>query len=568
MTWLDWLVLVATTLGIVLWGLWRSRPTTGEGYLRGDSALRWPTIGLSIMATQASAVTFLSTPGQAYTDGMRFVQFYFGLPLAMIVISAVFVPVYYRLKVYTAYEYLENRFDVKTRLLGASLFLIQRGLAAGITIYAPALILAAVLGWDVILTSLAIGLATVVYTVSGGSDAVSRTQKQQMAIMMGGLVLAAVLVVWKLPGSVGLGDAVAIAGVLGRMNVVDFELDLTNRYNVWSGLLGGFFLALAYFGTDQSQVQRYLGGKSVTESRLGLLFNGLLKLPMQFLILFVGVMVLVFHQFEPSPVFFDARTWSAVARSDAAPALRDLEARHARATAVSRDAAAEFVAAREAGADTRGAERELKAAAANVDGLRKEAQALVKQALPGASGRDTDYVFVTFVLQHMPSGVIGLLLAVILAAAMSSASSELNALGTTTVIDLHRRAFGGAVTDAALLRASKSYTVLWGLVAIGFSVFASRLENLIQAVNVLGSLFYGTVLGLFVAALFIRRVTGTPVFVAALVSEALVIGLWLQTDLGFLWFNVIGCVLVVALSLALQPLLGSRDPAGARKSTA
>ncbi|MBT9559918.1 MAG: sodium:solute symporter [Myxococcales bacterium] len=553
MTPLDWLVLLLTTGAIIVIGMWKTRPQTGESYLRGDSGLKWPTIGLSIMATQASAVTFLSTPGQAYTDGLRFIQFYFGLPLAMIVISVAFVPVYYRLKVYTAYEYLESRFDLKTRLLGASLFLVQRGLAAGITIYAPALILAAVLEWDVVLTSLVIGVVTVGYTVAGGSEAVSATQKQQMAVMLGGLVLAAVMVVWKLPDAVGLGDATAVAGVLGRINAVDLELDLTNRYNVWSGLLGGFFLALSYFGTDQSQVQRYLGGKSTAESRLGLLFNGLLKIPMQFLILFVGVMVLVYHQFEPSPVYFDERTLAKVNESEAGrAALVALEARHEVATQESRTSALAYVAARQAGDDTGAAAERLKAAAATVDTIRKEARELVKATVPGASGKDTDYIFISFVLGHMPEGVVGLLLAVILAAAMSSASSELNALGTTTVIDIHRRAFGGARDDRALLTASKGYTVLWGVIAMGFAAFASHLENLIQAVNVIGSLFYGTVLGLFVVALFLKRISATPAFTAAVLSETIVIGLWLTTDVGFLWFNVIGCVLVVVISALLE----------------
>ena len=559
MTGLDWFVLIATTAFIAIYGAWKNRGAqTADHYLRGDQSLRWPTIGLSIMATQASAVTFLSTPGQAYTDGMRFVQFYFGLPLAMIVISAVFVPIYYRLKVYTAYEYLETRFDLKTRVLGATLFLVQRGLASGITIYAPALILSAVFDWDIRLTTIAIGGVTVLYTVLGGSAAVSQTQKQQMAVMLGGLVLAAVMVVRGLPDGVGLGDATAIAGVLGKMNVVDFSFDLTSRYNVWSGVLGSFFLMLSYFGTDQSQVARYLGGRSVTESRLGLLFNGLLKIPMQFLILFVGVMVLVFHQFERPPVYFDARTLAAVAASPAAPELAVLEAQHNHAFEARRAAAYAYVEARGTPAAEAKAQA-LRDASRAIDELRGQAKALVKRAVPTSDGKDTDFIFISFVLGAMPAGIIGLLIAVILAAAMSSGSSELNALGTTTVIDIHRRAFGKADTDPKLLRASKAYTVLWGAVAIGFALFAAKLENLIQAVNVIGSLFYGTILGIFVVAFFTTRVRGTPTFIAALISEAAVIALWLLTDIGFLWYNLIGCTLVVALSAALNGLSPRQD---------
>ena len=551
MTGLDWAVLVGTIAFIGAYGAWKTRGThDAETYLRGDDSLRWPTIGLSIMATQASAITFLSTPGQAFDDGMRFVQFYFGLPLAMVVISAVFVPIYFRLKVYTAYEYLEHRFDVRVRTLGALLFLVQRGLAAGITIYAPAIILSTILGWSLQLTNLAIGLVVIAYTVSGGTRAVSQTQRQQMIVMLAGLAVAAGLIVWRLPEDVSLPAALKLAGALDRMNVVDFSLDLDDRYNVWSGLLGGFFLALAYFGTDQSQVQRYLSGRSVAESRLGLLFNGLFKIPMQFVILLLGVLVFVFYLFTPPPIFFNTAALAGVERGAHGDALRALQAEYDGALDAQRQAAHAFV--RSGGDDAaRGA---LRAAAARVDGLRDDAKALVARALPRAETKDADYVFVGFVLRYVPSGLVGLLIAVILCAAMSSTSSELAALGSTTTVDLYKRLWRREATPQHDLRASQLFTIFWGLMAVGFATFASLLDNLIEAVNILGSIFYGTILGLFVVAFFVRRVTATPVLIAALIAQTTVAALFFTSSLGFLWFNVIGCGIVVVLSLVFEAL--------------
>lgn len=559
MTSLDWSVLIATIALIVTWGAWKTRGVADmEGYFRGDNALRWPTIGLSIMATQASAITFLSTPGQAYEDGMRFVQFYFGVPLAMIVISAVFVPIYHRLKVYTAYEYLEYRFDGRLRTLGALLFLIQRGLAAGITIYAPAIILSSILGWQLEATIFGIGTVVIAYTVSGGTRAVSQTQKGQMIVMMAGMGVAAVVVVMRLPDGVSLASALQLAGALDRMNVVTFDVDPSTRYNFWSGITGGFFLALSYFGTDQSQVQRYLSGRSVAESRLGLLFNGIFKVPMQFVILLIGVLVYVFYLFTPPPIFFNQPALERLARSERAADLAALQRRYAEVFAAQRSAAERYVVALDGG-DTAAARDELRRAVAQTQGLRGEAKSLVAAALPAAETRDTDYVFLTFVLDFVPSGLVGLLVAVILCAAMSSTASELAALGATSTVDLYKRVFTAPATPRRDLWVSKALTVLWGGVAIGFAAFASLFDNLIQAVNILGSIFYGTILGIFVVAFFLPRVTATPVLIGAVIAQTIVAILFFASDLGFLWYNVIGCAVVAAVALTVQAASAAAD---------
>ncbi len=565
---LDWAVLVGTIGFIVVYGLWKSRAVRDiDGFLRGGNSLKWPTIGLSIMATQASAITFLSTPGQAYQDGMRFVQFYFGQPLAMIVIAAVFVPIYYRLKVYTAYEYLEHRFDSRVRYLGAVLFLIQRGLAAGITIYAPSIILSSILGWQLDLTVIGIGLIVIFYTVFGGTQAVSQTQKQQMVVMMGGMLVAGVIVFLQLPDDVSMRSAIGLAGALDRMNPVSFELDLENRYNFWSGITGGFFLAMSYFGTDQSQVGRYLSGKSVTESRLGLIFNGMFKVPMQFVILFIGVLVFVFFLFTKPPIFFNSATLERVAATEHAPELAALEKRYDQAFTAQRVAAEAYVTASGTGAQEEVAKAQLRAAAASTNELRDEAKKLVARALPDAETKDGDYVFISFVLKYLPSGLVGLLIAVILCAAMSSTSSELSALGSTSMMDLYKRLRHGKGAERSGeprhdVFVSKLFTVLWGFVAIGFASFASMVDNLIEAVNILGSIFYGTVLGLFVVAFFVKRVTAGPVLIAALIAQASVLALYFASDLGFLWFNVIGCGIVVVLSLIFEFLRNVGRPPG------
>ncbi len=562
MTTLDWLVLCATTAVIVGWGIARHRGArTVDGFLRSGNSLRWPTIGLSVMATQASAITFLSVPGQAYEDGMRFIQFYFGLPLAMIVVSAVFVPIYYRLKVYTAYEYLESRFDLKVRLLGASLFLVSRGLAAGITIYAPAILLSAILGWSLNLTIVGIGVVVILYTVVGGSEAVSQTQRQQMIVILAGMVATGIVAFGKLPANVGLGDAVSLAGALGRVNAVDASFAFNDRYNLWSGLTGGFFLALAYFGTDQSQVGRYLGGKSVTESRLGLLFNGVFKIPMQAAILFIGVLVFVFHVFVAPPVFWNGPALVAARASADGPAIAVLEARWAGDVEARRQAATEFVAAGHADdATARDAARaRLTAAQGRMDETRTLAKAAIRAAVPSTEPKDADYIFLSFALANLPVGLLGLLVAVILAAAMSAVSAELTALGSTATVDYYRRLVRPDADKRHTVLASRLFTFAWGLTALAFASFASLVDNLIQAVNILGSLFYGTVLGIFMVAFFVRRVGSTAVFWAALVTEAGVFACFLFTDIGYLWFNVIGCLGVVLLASLLQAVgLSSR----------
>jgi solute:Na+ symporter, SSS family len=555
MSGLDWAVLFGTLGAIVAYGIWKTRgPSDMTGYLHGGYHDRWLTVGLSVMATQASAITFLSTPGQAYADGMRFVQFYFGLPIAMVILSVAFVPRFYRLRVLTAYELLESRFDLKTRQLAAFLFLLQRGLSAGITIYAPAIVLSKLLGWSLNLTCLAIGGLVIVYTVAGGTRAVSQTQKHQMTVMLGGMVVAFVVVLRRLPPDLSFRDALSIAGTFGKMNVVDFSGGLGSRYTFWSGLLGGGFLAMAYFGTDQSQVQRYLSGRSVTESRLGLLFNGLFKVPMQFLILLVGVMVFVFYQFNPPPLFFNESELARVAKTPHAAQLQELQAEHRAAVAdrqvqVQRLAGAlhahdpAAVATARAGAQ---------AAAARFDDVRTRTKALIAASVPRPETNDADYVFLSFVLANLPRGIVGLLLAVILCAAMSSTASELTALGGCTVVDFYRRSLRPHESDGHYVRVARILTGAWGLLAVLFAVFAAMLDNLIQAVNILGSLFYGTILGIFLMAFFSRRVRGTPVFVAALISQALVAVVWLTTSIGFLWFNLIGCAAVLLLSAALN----------------
>ncbi|WP_114782477.1 sodium:solute symporter [Botryobacter ruber] len=559
----DWIVLLGTLGFIVIYGIWKTRGSKDiEGYLKGDNSMKWWTIGLSVMATQASAITFLSTPGQAYEDGMRFVQFYFGLPIAMVIISITVIPVFYRLNVYTAYEYLENRFDLKTRSLAAFLFLVQRGLAAGITIYAPAIILSTILGWRLNLTSIVIGLVVIIYTVSGGTKAVSVTQRQQMAVMIGGMLIAGYMVVHYLPEGISMGDAVAVAGKMGRMNIVDFSFNWNDRYNFWSGITGGLFLALSYFGTDQSQVARYLTGRSVTESRLGLLFNGLLKIPMQFMILFIGVMVFVFYQFNQPPAFFNSAARDSVFATSYAGEMQQLEAQHEAVFNQKQEAVQELVTALRSADDATiaTAQAEVVRLQQASKEISSEVKGLVAKAIPGAETKDTDYVFISFVTNYLPAGLVGLLLAVILSAAMSSTASELNALASTTVIDIYKRSVKPDASDSHYLSASRWYTVAWGVIAILFATFATRQDNLIQAVNIIGSLFYGTILGIFLVAFYFKYIKGHAVFMAALLAEAVVLYCHYFTDIAFLWFNVIGCGCVILFGLVLQTVLNQRQP--------
>ncbi|HNX51728.1 MAG TPA: sodium:solute symporter [Thermoanaerobaculaceae bacterium] len=560
MSHLDWGVLAAALAGMVGWGVWRGRgQRSGEGFLLARE-MRWTTVGLSIMATQASAITFLSTPGQAYADGMRFAQFYLGLPLAMIVISAFFVPLYHRLKVHTAYEFLESRFDLKTRTLTALLFLTGRGLAAGLTIFAPSLIVSVILGWPLAPTIAVIGLGVVVYTTTGGTRAVTHTQMLQAAIILAGMATAFALLWARLPDGVSLLDAWQVAGVAGRMNAIVVSGHLNDRYTLLSGLIGGGFLALAYFGTDQSQVQRYLTGRSVADSRLGLLFNGLLKVPMQLVILLLGVTVFAFYQLTPPPVFFDPVEVAQARTGPHAEAFGTAEAGFARAAQDRAVAAAALVQALHGSDPARRetARASYRAASAATDAARRNALVLMGGRTPPS---DTNYVFLRFVVSHLPAGVVGLVLAAVFAAAMSASAAELNALAATTEVDIVRRLFHANGSDRRTLRATRLCTVGWGVFATGFAELAGGMGSLVEAVNVLGSLFYGPILGVFLAAFFVPRVGGTAVFLAALAAEVAVLGCYALTGMSFLWFNMIGAAGVVGISIVVQPLLPRRAAA-------
>ncbi|MEX1239836.1 MAG: sodium:solute symporter [Cyclobacteriaceae bacterium] len=555
---IDWVVLLLTILFIVVYGTLKTRRTsTMEGFLKGDNTLKWWMMGISIMATQASAITFISTPGQAVDDGMRFLQVYFGLPVAMVIISVSMVPIYYRLKVYTAYEYLESRFDLKTRALAAILFLIGRGLSAGITLFAPALVLSTILELPVVITTLFIGTLVIVYVVSGGTKAVSITQRQQMAVIMSGMIMAGILAFSLLPEEVSFTDTVTIAGEMGKLNLVNLEFNINDRYNIWSGLIAGTFLSLSYFGTDQSQVGRYLGGSSVTESRLSLMFNGLLKIPMQFIILFIGVLVYVFYLFIQPPVFHNQVLKERAMRTAHADSLRYFETQFTEVYSKKRGAVDELVDAihRDDTASITFAGDMIKEYQLQEGQLRDNVRATIAKAIPNAKTQDRDYIFLNFVLSNLPNGIIGLLLAVMFSAAMSSMAGELNALASTTSVDIYKRSFKPQASNAHYLLASRLFTVMWAMLAMVFAMLASFAENLIQFVNIVGSLFYGTILGIFLTAFYVRRVGGTAVFWAAIIAEAIVLYCYQFTDIAFLLYNIIGCSVVVILSLLLQSVL-------------
>lgn len=550
----DWLVLATTLLFIVIYGAWKTRKHSKvSDYLRGGNSAKWWTVGISVMATQASAITFLSTPGQAFHDGMGFVQFYFGLPIAMIIICMVFIPLYHKLKVYTAYEFLEQRFDGKTRVLTAFLFLIQRGLSAGITIFAPAIILSAVLGWDLYLLNIIIGVLVIIYTVSGGTKAVSVTQKQQMAVIFAGMFIAFYLILDGLPEEVTFSKALEIAGASGKMDVLDFSFDFENNYTVWSGIIGGTFLMLSYFGTDQSQVQRYLSGQSVKQSQLGLMFNGLLKVPMQFFILLVGVMVFVFYQYNSAPLHFNPSNVSEVMASDYADEYKALETER---FVVEKElfAVQAAMAATTDGLKDGQLVAKMKSLQATDKELREKAKTVILQVNENATVNDKDYVFIHYILNNLPKGLIGLLLAVILSAAMSSTASELNALGTTTTIDIYKRRQTQERDEAFYISKSKWFTAMWGVLAILVACVANLFENLIQLVNIIGSIFYGNVLGIFLLAFFIKFVRSRAVFLAAIVTQVVIIGLWFWDVIPYLWLNLIGCVLVILIAMLIQSL--------------
>ncbi|MFK8039285.1 MAG: sodium:solute symporter [Crocinitomicaceae bacterium] len=546
----DWSVLAITLLAIVLYGSWKTRKNKNlESYLKGNNSENWATIGLSIMATQASAITFLSTPGQAYESGMGFIQFYFGLPLAMVLISIFFLPIYYRLKVYTAYQYLEQRFDTRVRAFTAFLFLISRGLAAGITIYAPAIILSTLLDWNLQLTCVMIGVLVIIYTVSGGSRAVSLTQKWQMAIIMGGMFAAFYFILQAIPSDISFFKGVDIAGQLGKMEIIDLDPDPTNRYTLWSGLIGGLFLFLSYFGTDQSQVQRYLGGKSLKASRMGLMFNGLLKIPMQFFILFVGVMLFVAYQFNKPPIIFNGATTTIELQNE--PSLLAIESTYDQNFEAKKELLNQW------NGDSEQKLESLKILQANQDSLRKRYKEEVIRLDSKYESKDSDYIFLTFVLNFLPHGLIGLLLAVIFSAAMSSTAGELNALASTTTIDFYKKFFSQSDDENKDLLVSKGLTVAWGILAICIALTAGLFENLIQLVNILGSLFYGTILGVFLLAFFFKKVKGQAALLAAIIGQVFVLVLHLLTvleyiELSYLLYNIIGSFIVILSGLIIQ----------------
>lgn len=568
---IDWIVLGSTLLLIVLYGVWKTRGKQNmESYLRGTNDLKWWTIGLSIMATQASAITFLSTPGQAYQDGMGFAQFYFGLPVAMVILAVFVLPIYYRLKVFTAYEYLEGRFGVETRTLTAILFLIQRGLAAGLTIFAPAIILSTILGWNLKLTILFIGAVVILYTTLGGTRAVSQTQKQQMIVILTGMFIAFLVIINQLPEGVSFNDAVGVAGKMGKLEVVDFSFDLNNRYTFWTGMLGGVFLFMSYFGTDQSQVQRYLSGKSLTESRLGLMMNGIVKVPMQFLILFVGIMVFMFYQFNQPPIHYNNTNVAALENSIYADEYATLNEEYNEIFQEKNTAIYSLIEAQKNKStnDIATAQQQVNTLMNQEIAVRDDVRDLIDNLASETNQKlekkDTDYVFITFVTNHLPIGLVGLLIAVIFSAAMSSTASELNALATTTVIDLYRRSIATEKSSDHYLKASRWLTILWGCIAVSFALFAQLFDNLIEAVNIVGSLFYGAILGVFMVAFFMKFVKGKAVFIAALIGELIVIALYIMErndiiDLPYLWLNLIGCVLVMLIAAILQSLIGDNN---------
>lgn len=552
MTQIDWIILFGTLAFIAIYGYYKTRGNKNvSDYLKGGNQTKWWTIGLSVMATQASAITFLSTPGQAFHDGMGFVQFYFGLPLAIIIVCGVFIPIYHKLKVYTAYEFLESRFDLKTRTITALLFMTQRGLAAGITIFAPSIVLSAVLGWNLFVLNIVIGLLVTLYTVSGGTKAVNITQKQQMAVIFTGMFIAFYLVLSYLPEGVNFTNALNIAGANGKMEILDFSFDLENRYTVWSGLIGGTFLSLSYFGTDQSQVQRYLSGKSIRESQMGMLFNGALKVPMQFFILLVGVLVFVFYQFNATPLNFNPTAEKIVKESEYGEEYLRLSEELELNRQQKSELSIAYVQATNA-EEKANLELGIQMANEKERNLRASGKELILKADESVETNDKDYVFIHFILNTLPTGLVGLLLAVIFSAAMSSTASELNSLASTTVVDLYRRNQKNKRSDTHYLKASKWFTFAWGIIAIIVACTASLFDNLIQLVNIIGSIFYGNILGIFLLAFFIRFVKSRAVFVAAIITQIIVVIGWWFDWMPFLWLNLFGCILVVSISILLQ----------------
>ncbi len=557
MTVADWIVLFGTILGIVAYGLWTTRRHhSGSDYIRGGNDLKWGTIGLSVMATQASAVTFLSTPGLGYEQGLRFVQNYLGLPIALIIVSAVFIPIFFKLKVVTAYEYLGQRFDQKTRLLGAGLFLFQRGLSAGITIYAPAIIVSSILGWPLAPTIILTGLFVILYTVTGGTRTVSLTQKYQMLTILAGMTIAFAYVIKGLPANVSIDDALYLAGMQGRLNAISFSTDPAERYTIWTGLIGGTFLALSYFGTDQSQVQRYLAAKNTFSSRMGMMFNAVLKIPMQFGILLLGVLLFIFYLFNQPPIYFNQSAIPQVPTEIRQPIQEKFQQAFDAREAILHSVLKE----RATGASV---SAESKANLARLDGEVAAQQAAFKAALvaanPKASPLDADYVFLSFVLENLPSGLVGLLIAVIFLAAMSSTASELNALASTTMVDVYKTLIRPNASESHCVWITRIFTLGWGIVAIGFAMTLKLFDNLIEAINTIGSLFYGTILGLFLIAFFLKKVKGSAAFFGGVIAEGIVLSLYFSSlEIGYLWFNLVGCVLAMMIAVIIQHVTPSR----------
>ncbi len=552
---IDWFILIGSLAFIVLYGIWKGRSNKDmKGYLLSNKDMKWHTIAFSIMATQASAITFLSTPGQAYVDGMRFVQFYLGLPIAMVILSITAVPLYHKLKIYTAYEYLENHFDLKTRALAAFLFLIQRGLAAGLTIYAPSIILSVLLGWNIYWTNIFIGGFVIIYTASGGARAVGWTQFQQMIIILLGMLGAFFMIVYLLQDHISFLDSIKVAGKLGKLNTIDFSFNINNRYSFWSGIIGGLFLQLSYFGTDQSQVQRYLTGESVTQSRLGLLFNGIVKVPMQFIILFIGAMLFVFYQFVTPPLFFNPVETQKIKNSIHAEAYSELENKFHNIFDEKKEKLNGMIEAMDSKneIETASLQSDINEANTKISELRNKAAHLISKNDPSSDANDANYIFLSFVLTYLPAGLIGLVLAAIFAASMSSTSSEINSLATTTIVDVYKRMIKKEASEKHYVVVSKLATVFWGIFAIAFAAFVSQLGSLIEAVNILGSLFYGTILGIFLLAFYFKKVKATPAFLAAIFAEAVVICCFFFTEISFLWYNVIGCLLVILIAHILS----------------
>ncbi|PKL88855.1 MAG: sodium:solute symporter [Ignavibacteriae bacterium HGW-Ignavibacteriae-2] len=556
MSLLDWIVLIGFLSFVVIYGVWKTRGKKNiHDYLLANKTTPWYTVTLSIMATQASAITFLSTPGQAFVDGMRFVQFYLGLPIAMIILCITAVPLFHKLNVYTAYEFLEQRFDLKNRTLGSVLFLIQRGLAAGFTIFAPSLVISVLMGWNIQITIFVIGTLVILYTTSGGTDAVNKTHLLQMFIITSGMFTVFFLIINGLPKDISFMDATNIAGKMGKLNAITFEFDWKDKYNFWSGLIGGTFLALSYFGTDQSQVQRYLSGKSIAQSRIGLLVNGIVKIPMQFSILFLGAMVFVFYQFVTPPLFFNSVETTNVKNSQYSEQYEELEDEFKELHSIKQNQIRQMLEAQKLNDDKKfnRLAAEVNDTRSNELKIRNEATRIIKQANPAADTNDTNYIFLSFVINVLPAGLIGLILAAIFSASMSSTAAELNALASTTVVDIYKRMIKPTGSEKHYLVVSKLATMFWGFYAIVFASFANRLGSLIEAVNILGSLFYGTILGIFLIAFYLKKIGGNATFYSALIAELVVLACFVFTDIPYLWFNVIGCVLLIILALILNP---------------